>query len=321
MSNVEANRVQAYQALALSVPHFEASRLLAIHYECGRLKDSPVPVHCIGIKNLLTGQYETFYCHGNERAGLERFSEWLVANHDCAWVVWNMRSETYGFPHILGRLRDLGGVCHGPPPGDRVCDLGRIRWQLFPDVPQSPDGMLLSLARANDLNTDGVMGPEAIQEAVASGDRSRVTSSVHSKLDILESLWWRFRSGTIETGEEWAEVGQGEKGSTRGRAQHAGTGRTNLDWIGEAISRIVNDHKRTKRGKNPRYQNPTALARAIGRDRTTVSRYLKDHEGDGENILWRVWNTYKKTFTATEPDKDVSDLGDDVKSLRITERP
>lgn len=294
-STTEALRKHGQETLDRSAVFLEDSRLLAIHYECGMIAKPPVPVHCIGVKDLLTGQYETFYCPGNERAELERFAGYLEAKRDCAWVVWNMRNENYGFPHILGRLRELGGRDCTPPLLDLVCDLGLVRWQLYGDVTPGPDGMLLSLARTNGIPTDGVMKAGDVQAAVHIGTQSPVVRSVHRKLDILDSLWWRFRNGTLSV-----QSSPTQEGVALPPKHKRG------EWVERAILVFYRDSVAVGRGRKPKIgDNQSALAREVGVAQSTVQRYI---EANPDSTLAKAYYVMKATLhgrsTVTDPEDE-----------------
>lgn len=265
----EALKKQGQETMERSAVSLGDSRLLAIHYECGMVREQPVPVHCIGVKNLLGGQYEIFYCQGNEAAELERFAGYLEERRDCVWVVWNMRNANYGFPHILGRLRELGGRQCMPPPPELMCDLGLVRWQLYGDFTPGPDGMLLFLARANGIPTDGMMKAEDVQAAIHTGNQSSVVRSVQRKLDILDSLWWRFRNGTLSV----QPLPEQEGRATRPKLKRG-------EWVEKALLALYRDATAVGKGRKPKVgSNQSALAREVGVAQSTVQRYMEANPG------------------------------------------
>lgn len=152
-----------------------------------------------------------------ERALLDKFYQFMVANRAMRFVHWNMRDATYGFAAIEHRYRLLGGDPTTLPEAQKL-DLAKTLSDLYGAGYAGP-APREKLAEMNKLSTMGFLNGEEEAKNFEDGNYRAVQNSILAKVKLHSDLaelaqaralktqagWWALNAGRVRESYEMFE--------------------------------------------------------------------------------------------------------------------
>ena len=203
------------------------NNVVVIHYSCesfyNRSKRTSPRITSIAVRNLATGQTESFSIHQIAERDRKLLSEEIEAHYDelekkmleefynyarnyqnHTWLHWNMRDTHYGFAALEHRYKVLGGEPFEIPEICR-CDLSRLLVQLY-GVRYIKHPRLENLAKKNSIGDLNFLNGKKESEAFENGEYVKVHQSILRKVDIFSNIVGRTADGTLKTNARLTEI-------------------------------------------------------------------------------------------------------------------
>lgn len=174
------------------------SKVIVIHYACGNIYDSQVPVRIghISCLRMTSGQSKGFsFIDYKERHPtstddevekflLEEFFHFVQVNKN--WLHWNMKDSNYGFEALENRYKALGG---NPTSFDsnKTINLATILKSIYgDDYARNPK--MYDLSRLNNILPRNFLKGDVEADRFSSGNLREVGLSCNSKVGLFSHI-------------------------------------------------------------------------------------------------------------------------------------
>jgi len=196
-------------------------KVLVIHYSCESFYGKPgyTPrVTSIGILNKENNEAIIFSLHLSaqimkrdladlsateldevEKNMLDEFANYVQNHLNYVWILWNMRSASYGFQAISNRYRILGGNELRIPDANKI-DLRGVFGLLFTYSfeKDEPNGQMLNLAARNKISRRDAMPGAEEAAAYENKEYQKLHMSTLRKVEIIDRLLLAYQSGKLK---------------------------------------------------------------------------------------------------------------------------